>query len=92
MPRMSMIGVMLLVFIPVLYVDASASAAFRQKHRRIVVGAAGIIVEMALAAIAIIIWIYAAPGLGRACPPAAPPRNLRYALYATPARANRSSR
>ncbi len=59
------VGVMLLVFIPVLYVDASASAAFRQKHRRIVVGAAGIMVEMALAAIALIVWIYAAPGLGR---------------------------
>jgi putative peptide zinc metalloprotease protein len=59
------IGVMLLVFIPVLYVDASASAAFREKHRRIVVGAAGILVEMALAAVALIVWVYAAPGLGR---------------------------
>jgi putative peptide zinc metalloprotease protein len=59
------VGVMLLVFIPVLYVDASASAAFRQKHRRIVVGAAGIIVEMALAAIAMMVWVYASPGLGR---------------------------
>src|SRR5580658_2103959 len=59
------VGVMLLVFIPVLYVDASASAAFRQKHRRIIVGAAGILVEMALAAISIIVWIYASPGLGR---------------------------
>ena len=60
------VGIMLLVFIPVLYVDASASAAFRQKHRRIVVGAAGILVETALAAIAVIIWIYGSPGLGRA--------------------------
>jgi putative peptide zinc metalloprotease protein len=59
------VGVMLLVFIPVLYVDASASAAFSQKHRRIVVGAAGILVEMALAAIALIVWIHATPGLGR---------------------------
>jgi putative peptide zinc metalloprotease protein len=59
------VGVMLLVFIPVLYVDASASAAFRQKRRRVIVGAAGILVEMALAAIAIIIWIQASPGLGR---------------------------
>jgi putative peptide zinc metalloprotease protein len=60
------VGIMLLVFIPVLYVDASASAAFRQKHRRIVVGAAGILVETALAAIAVIIWIYGSPGIGRA--------------------------
>jgi putative peptide zinc metalloprotease protein len=60
------VGVMLLVFIPVPYVDASASAAFRQKRRRIVVGGAGIIVELALAAIAMIVWINASPGLGRA--------------------------
>jgi putative peptide zinc metalloprotease protein len=60
------VGVMLLVFIPVPYVDASASAAFRQKRRRIVVGAAGIIVELALASIAMIVWISASPGLGRA--------------------------
>ncbi len=59
------IGIMLLVFIPVLYVDASASAAFKQKHRRIVVGAAGILVEMALAAIAMIVWVQGSPGLGR---------------------------
>jgi putative peptide zinc metalloprotease protein len=59
------VGIMLLVFIPVLYVDASASAAFRQKHRRVIVGAAGIIVEMALAAIAVMVWIHASPGLGR---------------------------
>ncbi len=59
------IGVMLLVFIPVLYVDASSSAAFRQKRRRMVVGAAGMLVEMALAAVAMIIWSQGAPGLGR---------------------------
>lgn len=60
------IGIMLLVFIPVLYVDASASAAFAQKRRRVVVGAAGILVEMALAAIAIFVWLYGSPGLARA--------------------------
>lgn len=59
------VGIMLLVFIPVLYVDASASAAFSRKSRRIVVGAAGILVEVALAAIATIVWLKASPGLGR---------------------------
>lgn len=59
------VGVMLLIFIPVLYVDASASAAFASKRRRIVVGAAGILVEMALAAIATIVWIQGSPGLAR---------------------------
>ena len=60
------VGLMLLVFIPVLYFDASASAAFSQKSRRIVVGAAGILVEMALAALATIVWLKGSPGLGRA--------------------------
>jgi len=59
------IGLMLLVFIPVLYVDASASAAFSQKRRRVIVGAAGILVEMALAAVATIVWLHGSPGLGR---------------------------
>jgi putative peptide zinc metalloprotease protein len=59
------VGIMLLVFIPVLYVDASASAAFKQKHRRIVVGAAGILVEIALAAIAMIVWVEGSPGFAR---------------------------
>lgn len=60
------IGVMFLVFIPVPYVDASSSAAFPEKRRRIVVGGAGIMVEMALAAIAMIVWINVEPGLVRA--------------------------
>ena len=59
------VGMMLLVFIPVLYVDASASAAFKEKRRRIIVGAAGILVEMALAALATIFWVKGTPGLAR---------------------------
>ncbi len=59
------IGVMMLVFIPMLYVDASASAAFTHKRQRIIVGAAGIMVETALAALAMIVWINASPGVGR---------------------------
>ncbi|MEJ8562137.1 PqqD family peptide modification chaperone [Yoonia sp. GPGPB17] len=60
------IGVMFLVFIPVPYVDASASAAFDSKWRRAVVGGAGIMVETALAALALIVWLNAEPGLVRA--------------------------
>ncbi len=60
------IGIMLLVLIPVPYVDASSSAAFPEKWRRALVGAAGIMVELALAAIALIFWINAEPGLLRA--------------------------
>ena len=46
-----------LVFVPVPYVDASASAAFRSKWQRATISAAGIIVEGALAATALFIWL-----------------------------------
>ena len=49
-------GIMFLVLTPVPYVDASSSWAFRQKWHRIVVGGAGMIVEMAVASIAAVIW------------------------------------
>src|SRR5262249_14220794 len=48
------------------YVDASASAAFRSKWRRAVVGSAGIVVEAGLASIAVLIWVAAEPGMVRA--------------------------
>jgi len=58
-------GINLLVFMPVPYVDASASWAFRDKRRRAVVGAAGILVELFLAALGIITWLLVEPGLVR---------------------------
>ena len=59
-------GIMFLVFMPVPYVDASASSAFRDKQQRIFVGAAGLMVELFLAALALLIWINAEPGMVRA--------------------------
>jgi len=56
------IGIMFLVFVPVPYVDASATSSFADKRQRMVVGAIGIAVEIALAAIAVVIWVHAAPG------------------------------
>ncbi|MDX6805808.1 HlyD family efflux transporter periplasmic adaptor subunit [Terrihabitans rhizophilus] len=60
------VGVMMLILMPAPYVDASASAAFHDKWRRAVVGGAGMIVELALAAIAAFVWANAEPGLVRA--------------------------
>ncbi|MEM7251781.1 MAG: HlyD family efflux transporter periplasmic adaptor subunit [Pseudomonadota bacterium] len=57
------IGVMLLVLFPVPYVEASAASAFRSKYQRMVVGAAGILVELFLAALALLVWINVEPGL-----------------------------
>lgn len=60
------IGVMLLVFMPVPYVEASDSMAFQSKWQRAFVGSAGILVEVLLAAIALVVWVNAEEGLVRA--------------------------
>lgn len=60
------VGVMLLVFFPIPYVDASAAAACPDKFQRMLVGAAGIMVEVFLAALAMMVWVMAEPGLVRA--------------------------
>lgn len=60
------LGIMLLVMMPVPYVDASAASVFRSKFDRAIVGAAGILVEVLLAAIATYIWLLAEPGTVRA--------------------------
>ena len=49
-------GVMLLVFTPALYCDVSDAWMFRDRWRRIAVSAAGVVVELVLAAIATLVW------------------------------------
>lgn len=58
-------GIMLLVLSPVPYVDASASSAFSNKWQRAIVGAAGMIVELLLAALAVYVWVSVEPGAVR---------------------------
>lgn len=58
-------GIVFLVGIPVPYVDASAASVFPEKHRRVIVGAAGMMVELWLASLAMAFWIGAEPGLLR---------------------------
>ncbi len=55
-------GVMLMVFSPLPYMDATASWSFREPWKRAVVGSAGMIVELFVAAIAVFVW--AATGQG----------------------------
>jgi putative peptide zinc metalloprotease protein len=43
------------------YVDASAASAFRERHRRVIVGAAGILAEVFLASIAMFVWLTRSP-------------------------------
>ncbi len=60
------IGVILLVLLPVPFVEASAASAFRSKYRRAMVGAAGMAVEVFIAALAFYLWLLVEPGLTRA--------------------------
>ena len=55
-------GLMLLVFFPVPYVDASAAAAFPNKWQRAAVSAGGIFVETFVAAVAVMVWASAESG------------------------------
>lgn len=60
------VGVVLLVMIPVPYVEASAATVFRSKLERAVVAASGMAVELFIAAIAFYLWLLVEPSLVRA--------------------------
>ena len=55
-------GVMLMVFTPMPYVDTTSSWGFRSRWRRSLVGAAGMIVEVFVAALATFLWARTGPG------------------------------
>ena len=59
-------GVMFLVMMPVPYVDASAASAFARRRQRVIVGAAGMAVELCIASAALLFWLDMQPGLPRA--------------------------
>jgi putative peptide zinc metalloprotease protein len=59
-------GVVLLVLIPVPYVEASAANVFKSARSRAAVSAAGMAVELFLAALAFFAWLLVEPGTGRA--------------------------
>lgn len=56
-------GVMLIAFYPIPYVEASASLAFPSKWARAAVAAAGVAVELVIASLAFFAWTLAEPGL-----------------------------
>lgn len=56
-------GVMLLVFSPTLYCDVTDSWMLKNKWQRITIAAAGMYVEVILAAVAIFTWYHTRPGL-----------------------------
>ena len=56
-------GINFLLFMPVPYVNVSAATHFRSRYKRILVSAAGIIVESFLAALGLLLFLAAQPGL-----------------------------
>jgi putative peptide zinc metalloprotease protein len=59
------VGVTLLVLMPIPWVDATASTSFRFRSHRLVVSAAGIMVELFLSALAFGAWLLLEPGTAR---------------------------
>ncbi|HEY0944743.1 MAG TPA: M50 family metallopeptidase [Opitutaceae bacterium] len=55
-------GVTLLVFTPIPYVDATAAWAFRERWKRVMVGLGGMIPELFYAAVAAFVWAGTGPG------------------------------
>jgi putative peptide zinc metalloprotease protein len=60
------LGLIVLVLLPVPYVEASAATTFRSKYQRAIVGAGGVIVELFIAALAFYLWLAIEPGSVRA--------------------------
>jgi len=56
-------GVMLMIFTPMPYVDATSAWGFRSRWQRTLVGAAGMIAELFVAALAVFVWANTAPGI-----------------------------
>lgn len=57
------LGVMLLVFTPLPYMDATASWSFRSRKKRVLVGAAGMLTELFVAALATFVWANSGAGV-----------------------------
>ncbi len=57
------VGLMFLIFVPIPYVEASQSHAFANKRHRMLVGMAGMLIEMGVAAVAVWLWSGASEGL-----------------------------
>ncbi|MBW6493251.1 MAG: HlyD family efflux transporter periplasmic adaptor subunit [Burkholderiaceae bacterium] len=60
------LGIVMLVLIPIPYVEASAATVFRSKYYRALVGSSGMAVELAIAAICFYLWLMVEPSVMRA--------------------------
>ncbi|MFM2112240.1 MAG: hypothetical protein RLZZ271_900 [Pseudomonadota bacterium] len=60
------VGLMFLIFVPIPYVEASQAVSIKDKRQRMMVGLAGMAIELAVAAVALWLWSGAQPGLLKA--------------------------
>lgn len=60
------VGIMFMLLAPLPYMDATASWSFRKKRQRVFVGAAGMLFEFFIAAVALIAWANLGGGLLKA--------------------------
>jgi putative peptide zinc metalloprotease protein len=61
--KVNTMGVMILIFTPIPFMDATQSWLFRSRWQRAIVGAAGMMVELFIAAIAAIVWANTGDGI-----------------------------
>ena len=57
------LGVMILIFSPLPFVDATSAWSFRERWKRVAVGAAGMVVELFIAGLAMFVWAGTGPGV-----------------------------
>jgi putative peptide zinc metalloprotease protein len=55
-------GIMLLVFVPIPYMDASSAWQIRERGKRALIGAAGMLAEFFMAAVAALLWAFTDAG------------------------------
>ena len=63
--RVPTMGMAMMVMVPMLYSDTSDAWKLKARHKRVAIGAAGMIVECSLAAIAIFAWNFLGDGMAR---------------------------
>ena len=57
------LGVLFVAFVPLLYCDVSDAWLLRERWKRVVVSAAGVLVELVIAGFAALLWLLSTPGL-----------------------------
>ena len=63
--RVATMGLAFMVMVPMLYTDVSDAWRLRDRRERFMIGAAGVVVELALACLATLLWVFMPDGILR---------------------------